>query len=156
MDLGVNIAISLHASDDETRAGLVPGSPSGRTRGLIDAAARYARKTGRDATVEYVLIGGINDRLQQAGQLANLVQGRHIHVNLIPLNPVSHRPDLRAPSQEVCRAFARRLEDVGASVTLRSTRGDDIAAACGQLALERAMGTAELDSESTPPPSALG
>jgi len=147
MDLGVNLAVSLHASDDETRTALVPGSPVGRTRGLVDAAARYARKTGRDATVEYVLIGGINDRLEHAGTLANLVQGRHIHVNLIPLNPVSHRPDLRAPSQTVCRAFAGRLEDMGTSVTLRSTRGDDIAAACGQLALERAVGGKSLNPD---------
>jgi 23S rRNA (adenine2503-C2)-methyltransferase len=139
MGLGVNIAISLHAADDETRARLVPGSPAGRTQGLTEAAARYARKTGRDATVEYVLIAGFNDKLEHAGQLAALVKGRHIHVNLIPLNPVSHRPDLRAPSLATSRAFAARLEGAGASVTLRSQRGDDIAAACGQLALERAL-----------------
>ena len=139
MDLGVNIAISLHASDDETRTVLVPGSPQGRTQALAEAAARYARKTGRDATVEYVLIGGLNDKLEQADRLADLVRGRHIHVNLIPLNPVTHRPDLRAPSRAACRAFAERLEDRGVSVTLRSQRGEDIAAACGQLALQRAI-----------------
>ena len=139
MDLGVHIAISLHAADDETRAVLVPGSPAGRTQGLLEAAARYARKTGRDATVEYVLIGGINDKIEHAAALAAQVRGRHIHVNLIPLNPVSHRPDLRAPSLAASRAFAACLEDAGASVTLRTQRGDDIAAACGQLALERAL-----------------
>ena len=139
MDLGVHIAISLHAADDETRGVLVPGSPEGRTKGLLEAAARYARKTGRDATVEYVLIAGINDKPEHADTLAGLVRGRHIHVNLIPLNPVAHRPDLHAPSLTTSREFARRLEEGGASVTLRTQRGDDIAAACGQLALERAL-----------------
>ena len=137
--LGVNLAVSLHASDDATRAALVPGSPAGRTRALVDAAARYAARSGRDATVEYVLIRDRNDRPEQAERLADAVRGRHLHVNLIPLNPVPHAPELRAPSERVCNAFAALLRSRGATVTLRSQRGDDIAAACGQLALERAL-----------------
>jgi 23S rRNA (adenine2503-C2)-methyltransferase len=86
-----------------------------------------------------VLIAGINDKPEQADHLAHQVRGRHIHINLIPLNPVSHRPDLRAPAAGVSREFARRLEEAGTSVTLRTQRGDDIAAACGQLALERSL-----------------
>ncbi|MDA1194087.1 MAG: 23S rRNA (adenine(2503)-C(2))-methyltransferase RlmN [Planctomycetota bacterium] len=139
LELGVNLAISLHAADDETRARLVPGSPPGRTEALVEAGARYARKSGRDVTVEYVLIAGENDAPEDADALARLVAGRHIHVNLIPLNPVSHRPDLLAPSGRVANAFADHLRDLGASVTLRTQRGEDIAAACGQLALERAL-----------------
>ncbi len=135
-DLGVHIAVSLHAPDDDTRAALVPGSPSGRVKGLIDAAARYARRTGRDATVEYVLIAGINDAPHHARDLARRIRGRHIHVNLIPFNPVSHRPDLEAPSRQVCDAFARDLREDGVSVTLRTQRGEDIDAACGQLAFQ--------------------
>ncbi len=138
-ELGVNLAISLHASDDETRGRLVPGSPSGRTRGLIDAGARYARSTRRDVTVEYVLIAGENDAPHHADSLASLTAGRHIHVNLIPLNPVTHRPDLKAPSGIAATGFANRLRDYGVSVTLRTQRGEDIAAACGQLALERSL-----------------
>ena len=138
--LGVNLAVSLHAPNDEVRARLVPGSPPGRTQALVDAAARYARKTGRDATVEYVLIAGENDRPEHAEDLARIVGGRHIHVNLIPLNPVAHRPDLRAPPRQVSEAFAQRIRESGCTVTLRAQRGDDIAAACGQLALERALG----------------
>lgn len=138
--LGVNLAVSLHAPNDEVRAKLVPGSPAGRTQALVDAAARYARKTGRDATVEYVLIAGENDKPAHAEDLARLVGGRHIHVNLIPLNPVGHRPDLRAPPRTTSEAFAQRIRDSGCTVTLRTQRGDDIAAACGQLALERALG----------------
>ncbi len=139
LDLGVHLAISLHAADDEVRGKLVPGSPAGRTQDLIDAGARFARKTGRDVTVEYVLIAGENDTPDQAEKLGALVAGRHIHVNLIPLNPVTHRPDLHAPSGIAAKAFAQRLRDQGTSVTLRTQRGDDIAAACGQLALERSL-----------------
>lgn len=138
-DLGVHLAVSLHGPDDETRRRLVPTSPVGRVRDLVDAAARYARKSGRDATVEYVLIEGENDRPEHADALAALLRGRHIHVNLIPLNPVSHRPDLKAPSGLAARAFARRVETGGVPARLRSRRGDDIHAACGQLALERSL-----------------
>ena len=135
-NLGVHIAVSLHAPDDETRATLVPGSPRGRVKGLVDAAARFARHTGRDATVEYVLIAGTNDTPQHAQDLARLVRGRHIHVNIIPFNPVAHRPELRAPNRKVCEAFALDLRKVGVSVTLRTQRGEDIDAACGQLAFQ--------------------
>ena len=138
-DLGVHLAVSLHGPDDVTRARLVPTSPDGRVRDLVDAAARFARRTGRDVTVEYVLIEGENDRPAHADALARLVAGRHIHVNLIPLNPVAHRPDLKAPPGPAVRAFAARLEAAGVFVKPRTRRGDDIHAACGQLALERAL-----------------
>jgi 23S rRNA (adenine2503-C2)-methyltransferase len=139
-DLGVNLAISLHAPDDATRHRLVPTSPEGRVEGLVDAGARYARETGRDVTVEYVLIGGENDSPEQAQTLAQALRGRHIHVNLIPLNPVRHRKDLRAPSAASSRRFLDVLRAAGVSATLRTRRGDDIDAACGQLALERSLG----------------
>lgn len=142
-DLGVNLAISLHAPDDATRRTLVPTSREGRTAELVEAAAAYARATGRDATVEYVLIEGVNDHPEHAERLARLLRGLHIHANLIPLNPVGHRPDLRAPSGIAAAAFADRLRRGGVSVTLRTRRGEDIHAACGQLALERAVGTSE-------------
>ena len=140
MDLGVHLAISLHGPDDATRRRLVPTSPEGRVQDLVDAGARFARKTGRDVTIEYVLIEGENDRPEHAEALAKAVAGRHLHVNLIPLNPVAHRPDLRAPSGLAARGFARRLEDAGVATRLRSRHGDDIHAACGQLALERSLG----------------
>ncbi len=149
-DLGVNLAVSLHAPDDETRHALVPTSRPGRTEELVAAAARYARETGRDATVEYVLVEGTNDRPEHARRLATLVRGRHLHVNLIPLNPVGHRPDLRAPSGVVARAFAERLRSAGVSSTLRTRRGEDIHAACGQLAMERAVGGRDARPGSAP------
>lgn len=139
LDLGVHLAVSLHGPDDATRRRLIPTSPEGRVQDLVEAATRFARKTGRDVTVEYVLIAGENDRPEQAEALAALLVDRHIHVNLIPLNPVSHRPDLGAPSGLAARAFAQRLERAGVFTKLRSQRGDDIHAACGQLALERSL-----------------
>lgn len=138
--LRVNLAVSLHGADDVTRSRLVPTNRPGQVATLVDAAVRYARRTGRDATVEYVLIEGENDRPEDAEALARLLAGRHVHLNLIPLNPVDHRPLLRAPSGRGAQAFARRVERAGASVTLRSRRGDDIDAACGQLALKRTLG----------------
>ena len=137
--LGVQLAISLHGSDDESRAALVPGSPGGRVQALVDAAARYANRTRRDATVEYVLIRGLNDQLHHADTLARAIRGRHIHVNLIPLNPVRHRPDLSPPGGRQARAFLDCLRGAHVSATLRTQRGEDIDAACGQLALERAL-----------------
>lgn len=139
LELGVHLAVSLHGPDDATRRRLIPTSPEGRVEDLVDAATRYAERSHRDATVEYVLIAGENDRPAHADALAELVRGRHIHVNLIPLNPVAHRKDLRAPSGVASREFLARLHDAGVSATLRTQRGDDIAAACGQLALERAL-----------------
>ena len=140
--LRVHLAVSLHGPDDATRSRLVPTNRPGQVETLIAAAIRYARRTGRDATVEYVLIEGENDRPEHATALARLLAGRHVHLNLIPLNPIEHRADLRAPSGVAAAAFARRVEEAGASVTLRSRRGDDIDAACGQLALKRTLGEA--------------
>lgn len=138
--LRVNLAVSLHGPDDVTRGRLVPTNRPGQVETLVDAAIRYARGSGRDATVEYVLIEGENDRPEHADALARLLAGRHVHLNLIPLNAVDHRPDLRAPTGRAAQAFARRVEEAGASVTLRSRRGDDIEAACGQLAAKRTLG----------------
>lgn len=149
-DLGIHLAVSLHGSDDATRRRLVPTSPDGRVQDLVDAAARFARKTGRDVTVEYVLIAGENDQPEHAEALSTLLAGRHIHVNLIPLNPVSHRPDLAAPSGISSKAFARRLREAGIATHLRSRRGDDIHAACGQLALERSLSGPDAPAARTP------
>ena len=83
-----------------------------------------------------MLIQGINDRDEDADALARLV-GRHRNVNLIPMNPVSFAPALVAPLREHCERFADRLRRGGAVVNLRRQRGDDVAAACGQLRLHR-------------------
>jgi 23S rRNA (adenine2503-C2)-methyltransferase len=138
-DLGVHLAVSLHGPDDATRSRLVPTSRPGRVAELVEAATRFARRTGRDATIEYVLVQGENDRPGHAEALADLLRGRHLHVNLIPLNPVAHQPAWRPPSGLEARGFLQRLRRGGVSATLRTQRGEDIRAACGQLAHERAV-----------------
>ena len=99
-------------------------------------ALRWFERTGRDATFEYVLLDGINDKDEHADALARLA-GRHLNVNLIPMNPVSFAKDLKAPPPERTERFAGILRKAGVVVHVRRQRGDDVAAACGQLRLSR-------------------
>jgi len=103
-------------------------------RDIKKMATDWFAKTGRDVTFEYVLIDGINDRNEDADALADLCDS-HVNVNVIPMNPVNFAPSLVAPSPESTDRFAARLESRGVVVHLRRQRGDDVAAACGQLAL---------------------
>jgi 23S rRNA (adenine2503-C2)-methyltransferase len=131
--LQVTLAVSLHAPDDELRDTLVPVNTRWPVRDVLDAAWHYARTTGRRVSIEYALIRDINDQPERADQLAALLKGRLAHVNLIPLNPTpgsvwtASRPRTQA-------AFVRRLREAGIAVTVRDTRGREIAGACGQLA----------------------
>lgn len=133
----VNLAVSLHAATDDLRRRLVPRGGTGTVEELRDMARRWFEKTGRDTTFEYVLLCGINDRDEDAAALAR-VAGRHHNVNLIPMNPVSFAPDLRAPPPERTERFAAILRKASIVVHVRRQRGDDVAAACGQLRLARA------------------
>jgi 23S rRNA (adenine2503-C2)-methyltransferase len=128
----VKLAISLHAAFDELRSELVPRGGSGTVAQLRRMAADWFERTGRDVTYEYVLLDGINDRDRDADALAALCD-RHVNVNLIPMNPVPFAPALRAPPRERVDRFAERLSRAGVTVHLRRQRGDDVAAACGQL-----------------------
>jgi 23S rRNA (adenine2503-C2)-methyltransferase len=134
--LKVNLAVSLHAATDDLRQRLVPRGGTGTVAELREMARRWFEKTGRDTTFEYVLLGGINDRDADAEALAR-VAGRHCNVNLIPMNPVSFAPDLRAPPPERTERFASILRKASIVVHVRRQRGDDVAAACGQLRLAR-------------------
>ncbi len=139
----VNVALSLHAPDDATRARIVPLAP--RLPPVIDlvaAAGDYARSTRRFVTVSYVLLDGVNDAPEQADLLTALLRGSGVtHVNLIPWNEV---PGLgfRASPPERAQAFFERVRASGMPVHLRRARGVEAAAACGQLA-RRAAGTPE-------------
>ncbi len=135
--LRVNLAISLHAPTDEMRRRLVPRGGTGTVADLLDMARRWFETTGRDVTFEYVLLGGINDRDEDARALARLA-GPHRNVNLIPMNPVSFAPDLKSPAPERVARFEEILRKAGVVVHARRQRGDDVAAACGQLRLSRA------------------
>lgn len=137
----VQLAISLHATTDDLRRRLVPRGGTGSIAELQDMAERWFEATGRDVTYEYVLLAGVNDREEDARALAALA-GPHRNVNLIPMNAVPFAPELKAPSRAACERFAAVLEGRGAVVHLRRQRGDDVAAACGQLRLHKKAGRA--------------
>lgn len=130
----VNLALSLHSACDELRRELVPlARKLPPVRELCERVAAYARGTRRQVTLSYVLLGGVNDSLAQARDLARLAQETGLgHINLIPYNAVEEL-DYRAPDAEAVYAFYEVLRDAGLPVHVRSTRGADSAAACGQL-----------------------
>lgn len=133
--LPVTLAVSLHAADDTTRTRLVPINSRYPIADLMDACRYYLEKRRRRISFEWALIAGVNDTREQAEALADLCrQLRPIaHVNLIPLNDTPGYP-VRGSARSVVDSFRSTLEGRGVSATVRRTRGDEIAAACGQLA----------------------
>jgi 23S rRNA (adenine2503-C2)-methyltransferase len=130
--LPVTLALSLHAPDDETRSRLVPLNRRWPVAECLRAARAFRAAHGRRVSIEYALIDGVNDRPWQAEALARLLRGTDMHVNLIPLNPT---PGFGLPASRRVGAFAAELRARGVNVTVRDTRGRDIDAACGQLAV---------------------
>ena len=128
----VNLAISLHASTDALRDELVPINRKWPIREVVGAGRRFAGRTGRRVSLEYVMIDGLNDTDEQADGMVQLARGWLTHVNLIPLNPTPGSRWTGTPAAGIER-FVRRLQDGGTSVTVRDTRGREIEAACGQL-----------------------
>jgi len=140
--LPVNLAVSLHAPNDEMRSSLVPINRRYPIATLLESIDRYIEKTGRRVSFEYALMRGINDADETARELADLLRGRLCHVNLIPLNPVDVLPYER-PDPAGIERFANILRAAGIPTTVRYSRGLDIDAACGQLrAKEVAASTA--------------
>ncbi len=130
----VALAVSLHAPDDELRDQLMPINRRHRLDELMAACRRYLEKAPRDfVTFEYLLLAGVNDSPAQARALIRLTRDVPCKFNLIPFNPFPGAP-YAAPSRERVRAFQQILMDAGIVATIRKTRGDDIDAACGQLA----------------------
>ena len=134
--LPVGLAVSLHAADDHLRRRLVPTSGRWPVAETVAAAAAYARATGRTVTFEYVLLKGINDAVADAERLATLLH-RHApapaKVNAIPYNPVPEFAHLRRPSAARVHAFVQALRRHAIPVTVRKEKGQEVAAACGQL-----------------------
>lgn len=131
--LPINLAISLHASNDALRSSMMPVNKRWNIAELLATTRDYTKKTGRRVSFEYVLLQGQNDTPELAGELADLLDGMLCHVNLIPWNPVPGLPLGRSERQRVL-AFQRILLDAGVPCTVRVERGISIAAACGQLA----------------------
>jgi len=130
------LAISLHAARDPLRDVLVPLNRRWPVAEVVAAAREHARATGRRISYEVTMIGGVNDTPLDADAIVALLRGDLAHVNLIPMNPVAHTPWGASPAP-VIEAFAARLRGAGIPVTIRRNRGQEIGAACGQLAAER-------------------
>lgn len=133
-DCNVSLAVSLHAANDALRDRLVPINRLHPITELLDACWRYAAKrANRFITFEYVMLDGVNDSPADAAELADLLQDHPAKVNLIPFNPFSGS-DFRRSRATVIRQFQETLRQRGIVATTRKTRGEDIDAACGQLA----------------------
>lgn len=136
--LQITLAVSLHAPDQKTREILVPIAKKYKINELIKSLHYYFEKTKRRITIEYVMLDGINDQIEKAKELADLIKGLHCHINLIPYNPIVgayHDSPLQRPSTQKIHKFKQVLENTSRKkVTTRHERGTDINSACGQLA----------------------
>lgn len=129
----VNLAISLHATNDNLRSSMMPINQKHPINELIQACRHYVSQTHRRITFEWALIEGVNDSVQEAHVLANLLRGLICHVNIIPLNPTKNFEGLGSSKKQAVR-FQEELEKNGIPCTIRLRRGIEIAAGCGQLA----------------------
>jgi 23S rRNA (adenine2503-C2)-methyltransferase len=129
-----NLAVSLHAPDDERRGRIMPINHTYPLADLLAACARFPLEPGRRLTFEYLLIRGFNDRPADAAAVAHLLGGLRAKVNLIPVNPDPVLgPGMVPPADEVVERFRERLVRGGLVATLRRRRGGEVSAACGQL-----------------------
>jgi len=130
----VGLAISLHAADDETRSRLMPINKKYPLWRLMEALRAYPLPRRRRITIEFTLVAGQNDDPGEAKRLARLLRDLPVKINLIPMNPIS-ASSLGPPAMDTVLAFQKVLCDAGYSCFIRRRRGDDVSAACGQLAL---------------------
>ena len=131
--LQTRLALSLNASDDETRSRLMPVNRQFPLKEVMAAVRAYAEAKGKRVTLEYVMVAGVNDRNEDVQQLARLLHGLPCKVNLIPLNPFPGC-DLRPPSPAHVEAFAKKLWPLLPAITVRRSKGAEVMAGCGQLA----------------------
>lgn len=132
----INLAISLHASENELRSSMLPVNKKYPVKELIEACREYVAVTGRRITFEWALIQGVNDSVGEARSLSKLLKGLLCHVNIIPLNP-TRLFDGKSTTRERAQVFKNTLESTGIPCTIRIRRGIDIQAGCGQLASQR-------------------
>lgn len=133
--LKVNLVLSLHAPNQHIRKKIIPYARKYPLEEILEAMDEYAKKTKRDITYEYVLLAGVNDHPDHAHELAHLLKGKQCTVNLIPYNPI---PGIRLqrPEKKAIKDFRSVLFGSHINNTCRYTKGVDIAAACGQLAMQ--------------------
>lgn len=131
-DLQTNLAISLHAPNDELRNKIMKVNKAYNISELIAAINEYIEKTNRRVTIEYVMLSMVNDREENANELADLLRGMNVYVNLIPYNETSHIEYKKSPNDRVMK-FYDTLKRRGINVTVRREFGGNIDAACGQL-----------------------
>jgi 23S rRNA (adenine2503-C2)-methyltransferase len=134
-ELKVNLVLSLHAPNQHIRKKIIPYARKYPLEEILMAMEAYSRDTKRDITYEYTLLAGINDHFKHAEELSKLLSGKQCTVNLIPYNPVDGLR-LNRPEKETIEGFRSVLEEAGINTTWRYTKGKDIAAACGQLAMQ--------------------
>jgi len=138
-ELPVTLALSLHAPTDELRRQIIPWAEYSTVSELLGACQEYFAKTGREITLEYILLGGFNDQREQAEELARIARTIRANVNLIRYNEVDGLPFARPDDRDVL-AFQGVLRDAGVNTHIRASRGRDIKAACGQLRHEAMKG----------------
>ncbi len=131
-DWQVRLSVSLHAANNELRSRLVPLNKRYPVERLRAALQRYQKRCGRQVTLEWVLLDGVNDSACDADELAAFARGLDVAVNLIPWNPVPELPFAPSPPAR-CQAFQAVLRERGITATIRKEKGQDIEAACGQL-----------------------
>lgn len=130
--LQITLALSLHATTDEKRKTLMPIANQYSLKEVMDACEYYFKQTGRRITFEYSLVGGVNDKEEDARELIDLIKPLNCHVNLIPVNPIKERSFVQS-NKKVIDNFKNKLEKCQINVTIRREMGRDIDGACGQL-----------------------
>ncbi len=147
----VNLAISLHASNDTTRNKIVPSNSKTGIKNILGAAQEYFNATHRDISFEYTMIDGINDSKQDAKLLAQILKGVQCNVNILPVNPIKEG-NFAPPAQKTVETFCAVLKNHGVVATVRQRRGINVNAACGQLRLQIQKSCYEEKILHTPPP----
>ena len=137
----VTLAISLHAPNDDVRKRIIPWAEFVAIDQLVDAGRYYFDQTGREITVEYILLGGVNDQPEHAKELSHIAKNLRCNVNLIRYNEVRGL-EYNRPATDAVLSFQNVLRSHGVNCHIRASRGRDIAAACGQLRHEKAIGSA--------------
>ena len=131
-NIPVTLTISLHSAFDEERKNIMPVARKYTIEEIIQACKYYESKNNRRISFEYTLIDGVNDRIEDAVEIARILRGLNSHVNLIPLNPIKEYGEERSTTSNIKR-FEEELSKRNIEVTIRREMGGDISASCGQL-----------------------